>query len=77
VLLLAWTHPERGASVPREFISSAEADGQIVDIGGLGSRASVAAAGSWRDGRDRIGFLAINIIPHPVQSGAFPPDSPE
>ena len=60
-VLLRWTHPERGAISPAEFIPLAEADGQIVDIGDWVLEQACRYWSSWRDRGIDSGFLAINI----------------
>jgi len=60
-VLLRWTHPDRGAISPAEFIPLAEADGQIVDIGDWVLEQACRCWSSWRDAGIESGFLAINI----------------
>jgi diguanylate cyclase (GGDEF)-like protein len=60
-VLLRWTHPERGAISPAEFIPLAEADGQIVRIGDWVLEQACRRWSEWRDSGIESGFLAINI----------------
>src|SRR5260221_5553774 len=57
--LLRWNHPQRGLTLPLEFISLAEDTGLIVPIGDWGLRTACADAPRWpHDVR-----VAVNISP--------------
>jgi diguanylate cyclase (GGDEF)-like protein len=60
-VLLRWTHPERGAIGPAEFIPIAEANGQIVSIGDWVLEQACRCWSTWHKDGIHPGFLAINI----------------
>jgi predicted signal transduction protein with EAL and GGDEF domain len=60
-VLLRWTHPERGAIGPAEFIPIAESNGQIVSIGDWVLEQACRCWSTWHHDGIRPGFLAINI----------------
>ena len=60
-VLLRWTHPERGAIGPAEFIPIAEANGQIVSIGDWVLEQACRCWSIWHRDGIHPGFLAINI----------------
>ena len=60
-VLLRWTHPEKGAISPAEFIPVAESSGQIVAIGDWVLEQACRLWSTWRDAGIHPGFLAINI----------------
>src|SRR5882672_8306224 len=60
-VLLRWTHPERGAIGPAEFIPIAEANGQIVSIGDWVLEQACRCWATWHKDGIHPGFLAINI----------------
>jgi diguanylate cyclase (GGDEF)-like protein len=60
-VLLRWTHPEKGAIGPAEFIPIAESSGQIVAIGDWVLEQACRYWSQWRDAGIYPGFLAINI----------------
>jgi diguanylate cyclase (GGDEF)-like protein/PAS domain S-box-containing protein len=62
--LLRWNHPQRGLSLPSEFISLAEETGLIIPIGDWVLRTACADAARWpRDVR-----VAVNISPAQFKS---------
>jgi diguanylate cyclase (GGDEF)-like protein len=60
-VLLRWTHPERGAIGPAQFIPLAEASGQIVRIGDWVLEEACRCWSAWHRAGMNPGFLAINI----------------
>lgn len=60
--LVRWTHPERGAISPAEFIALAEETSLIVPVGEYVLDAAIAALTSLREhGVDPLPFIAINV----------------
>jgi len=62
--LLRWTHPERGAVPPDEFVPVAEESGLIHSIGAWVLEQSCARLAAWlHDGVAFAGHLSINVSP--------------
>ena len=61
--LLRWTHPERGAVSPAEFIPIAESSGSIVDIGNWVFEQASQQAKDWRQRIDPDFQVSINKSP--------------
>lgn len=59
--LLRWSHPQRGAVPPDEFIPLAEQSGLIVDIGDWVLREACAQARSWKDAGGHAWKVAVNV----------------
>lgn len=59
--LLRWTHPERGAIPPTEFIPIAEASGQIVEIGRWVMETACAEHFVWRKAGLPPISMAVNL----------------
>jgi EAL domain-containing protein (putative c-di-GMP-specific phosphodiesterase class I) len=60
--LVRWTHPERGAISPAEFIALAEETSLIVPVGEYVLDAAIRALIAFRDhGTDPLPFIAINV----------------
>jgi EAL domain-containing protein (putative c-di-GMP-specific phosphodiesterase class I) len=60
--LVRWTHPERGAISPAEFIALAEETSLIVPVGEYVLDAAIAALRTLRDhGVQPLPFIAINV----------------
>ena len=57
--LVRWTHPERGAISPGEFVPLAEEAGLIGDLGSWVLKTACAAAAAW----DKPLKLAVNLSP--------------
>jgi diguanylate cyclase (GGDEF)-like protein len=69
--LVRWHHPERGMVPPLEFISVAEASGQINDIGAFVLRQACRDAASWaRSGRPIR--VSVNVAVSQIERGDFP-----
>lgn len=61
--LLRWTHPERGAIAPSEFIPIAESSGLIVDIGLWVLREACRQARAWLDAGLPARAVSVNVSP--------------
>lgn len=59
--LLRWTHPERGAIPPSEFVPIAEASGQIIEIGRWVMETACAAHFAWRKAGLPPISIAVNL----------------
>jgi diguanylate cyclase (GGDEF)-like protein len=58
--LMRWTHPERGAIPPSEFIPIAEESQMIVELGTWVLRQALAEVTRWRGARPDLG-LSVNV----------------
>lgn len=71
--LLRWTHPQRGAVSPAEFIPVAEELGLIDAIGAWVFRQAVATVARWRDlqpeGATRTVQITVNASPRQFATG--------
>ena len=65
--LLRWTHPERGAIGPDEFIPIAEASGAIVPIGEWVLREACGAAANWSEAVP----VSVNVSARQLQDPGF------
>ncbi|WOK36325.1 EAL domain-containing protein [Sphingomonas sp. C3-2] len=63
--LLRWTHPERGAIAPADFIPIAEETGEILKIGEWVLRTACADAAQWCPPRK----VAVNLSPVQLMHG--------
>ena len=68
--LLRWTHPQRGAVPPLEFIPLAEANGLIDEIGEWVIGQACRDAARWNAGGAEIG-LAVNLSPRQLDAPDF------
>jgi EAL domain-containing protein (putative c-di-GMP-specific phosphodiesterase class I) len=69
--LLRWQHPQRGMVAPDQFISIAEENGLIHDIGDWVFRQAVETARRWNaDGR-LIRQISVNLSPRQFIKGDF------
>ncbi len=61
--LMRWRHPQRGWVPPNVFIPLAEQSDLILDLGSFALRTAVAAAVSWKRGRNaaRQPFVTVNL----------------
>ncbi|MBL8338109.1 MAG: EAL domain-containing protein [Rhodoferax sp.] len=70
--LLRWTHPERGAVSPAEFIAVAEQSGLILDLGQWVLRTACAQLRRWADDPRTSGLtLAVNVSVHQFRQADF------
>jgi diguanylate cyclase (GGDEF)-like protein len=69
--LVRWAHPERGMVPPLEFISVAEASGQIVEIGQFVLRAACRDAARWA-AAGRPTRVSVNVAVSQIEHGDFP-----
>jgi diguanylate cyclase (GGDEF)-like protein len=67
--LLRWTHPERGAIAPSEFIPIAEDSGLIVEIGEYVLRTACAQMAAWGRGDLR---LTVNVSARQMALSGMP-----
>lgn len=61
--LLRWSHPEKGAISPFQFIPLAEESGLIIPIGDWVFRQAARAVASWREKFGRIVQVSVNNSP--------------
>ena len=70
--LLRWTHPQRGAVSPGEFIPVAEQSGLILDLGQWVLQTACAQLRRWAgDPRARNLTLAVNVSVHQFRQADF------
>ena len=60
--LIRWEHPEQGCILPDDFISAAEENGLIIQIGEWVLRAACSAAVQWCTAGHRL-RVAVNLSP--------------
>ncbi len=65
--LARWTHPERGAISPGEFIPLAEDSGLIVPLGRWALLAACRQLKAWQDAHDGLDALTVNVNLSTVQ----------
>ena len=66
--LVRWTHPERGAISPMEFIALAEETSLIVPVGEYVLDAAIDALTAMRDhGTTPLPFISINVSPRQLR----------
>ena len=70
--LARWTHADRGAIPPSEFIALAEDGGLIDELGAQVLRAACAAAAAWDDASDEPVQVAVNVSARQLLDPAFP-----
>ncbi len=68
--LVRWDHPHRGRLAPADFITSAEENGMIVDIGRIVLRASCEKAVRWRLTQRGL-TLAVNLSARQLSSATL------
>lgn len=70
--LVRWTHPERGAISPMEFITLAEETSLIVPVGDYVLDAAIEALIALRDhGANPLPFIAINVSPRQLREAGL------
>ena len=70
--LIRWHHPERGLLLPKQFITLAEENGQIVSIGKWVLRTACAQAQAWRVLGLAPGAVAVNLSAVQLRRKGFP-----
>jgi diguanylate cyclase (GGDEF)-like protein len=70
--LLRWHHPQFGDIGPSVFVEIAERSGLIDGIGERVLNAACRAAQGWRDSDGIAPFVAVNVSPRQLRSGALP-----
>jgi diguanylate cyclase (GGDEF)-like protein len=71
--LLRWTHPDRGAVPPSDFIPIAEVTGAIVPIGRWVLRTACRQIARWRRVDPDL-TMNVNVSPHQLRDPRFPQD---
>lgn len=70
--LIRWNHPTLGCVPPDQFISIAESNGTIIDIGRWVLKTTCQKLKQWQlQGYENIP-IAINVSPRQLQAGDFP-----
>lgn len=70
--LIRWHHPEHGLLDPKQFITLAEENGQIVSIGKWVLRTACAQAQAWRTQGLTPGTMGVNLSAVQLRRKGFP-----
>ena len=69
--VLCWNHPQRGILYPESFLSLAENNGLLVDIGLQMLRKAAMQALTWRNSGINFGRIAIKLSPVQLSKNNF------
>ncbi|MCC6262900.1 MAG: EAL domain-containing protein [Bryobacterales bacterium] len=69
--LLRWRHPKRGLLTPAEFLPTAEASGQMYDLGCWLRRMVCDNLSTWREWMGKGSRVAVNVAPSELLDPRF------